>query len=605
MRNVLILTFALIFQSFFAHSQVDSLQYYLDVGLKYQRQGLFEQAAEQYLLSLQYPTDSVGLLSVVYQELSLSSNYSRHRDSSVSWAKKSLQIADQIQDQKRMMDAYDVLGSAYYNKSKYDSAITAYFNALKLASDLGLENGVLYENIGRIYEIKGDDSLALQYNLKSLKLARQESDTSAISAILRSIGILYVNLGDLERSIKIMDESISIARQYNDIFNIAVSTLNQGINYQDYDWAKSIPYLEESAMTFDSINDLNGAVYALSNLGLSHAFLGNRSRAELYLDSARSMAERLGYQETVMVVLKEQIKTDSLFGNYKEALEHHVEYAEMASELSKNEKVQEIDLAKTAFDFSLQEKEKQLLESKLAAQEAMTERRNSLLVFAVIIILGIAAFGVYWYRQNQIRRRKNEHIEMLMRELHHRVKNNLQVISSLLGLQSMKLENVAARQAVTEGKNRVKAMSMIHQRLYQNEDISVIAFKAYVEELVADLKQSYMPERNVEFMIEVPDVRMTADKTLPLGLIINELVSNSFKYAFKETVQPKVAISLKISDDVCLMQVSDNGPGIADDLMINPSTFGLSLVNILSEQLKAQLISSSTNGQSYQLKFAA
>ena len=278
----------------------------------------------------------------------------------------------------------------------------------------------------------------------------------------------------------------------------------------------------------------------------------------------------------------------------------------LAKKLAIDEKLEEIDLAKTQFDFTLQEKEKEMLSASLDAQRNKVTQRNRLLVLAIVFAVGLVAFAGYWYHQHKVRKQQNQRISMLMQELHHRVKNNLQVISSLLSLQSMKLQDDKAKQAVLEGKNRVKAMSMIHQKLYQSYDLSEIDFRAYVKELVEDLKRSYMPKEDVDIVIDIPDLKLDVEKTLPLGLIINELVSNSFKYAFQGIETPQIGISLMSEKGGYLLKVFDNGPGLPRHL--NPtevSSFGLRLVKILSDQMKGSMSMDNRAGLHYEINFAS
>ena len=136
-----------------------------------------------------------------------------------------------------------------------------------------------------------------------------------------------------------------------------------------------------------------------------------------------------------------------------------------------------------------------------------------------------------------------------MRELHHRVKNNLQVISSMLALQSMKLENETARIAITEGKDRIRAMSLIHQRLYKKENELKINVREYVKNLMNDLVDSYGDHRNVDINLSIDSYSLNADTTLPIGLIINELVTNAFKYAFEKTDLPQIVVDLKVKNN--------------------------------------------------------
>ena len=191
-----------------------------------------------------------------------------------------------------------------------------------------------------------------------------------------------------------------------------------------------------------------------------------------------------------------------------------------------------------------------------------------------------------------------------MRELHHRVKNNLQVISSLLGLQSMRLEDANAKRAVIEGKERIRAMSLIHQKLYRHEEVTSLNIQDYITNLVEELTQSYGFSKKAKINIDVPSISMDADTSLPIGLIVNELVSNAFKYAFQDIEEPILELKLIKENNNLLLKISDNGIGLPEQYSFeNASSFGMKLVNLLVKQLKGSLEINQTNGLSYLIKF--
>ena len=243
-------------------------------------------------------------------------------------------------------------------------------------------------------------------------------------------------------------------------------------------------------------------------------------------------------------------------------------------------------------------------EQQLSAKESQIALQRSVLwvsVISLIIVIGLLIWVYFTYQKVKF---KNHKIEMLMRELHHRVKNNLQVISSLLGLQSMKLEDHKAQKAVREGKERIRAMSLIHQKLYQDENITSINIKDYMENLVDELAASYGYKDKAQLSIAIPDIDMDADTTLPLGLIVNELVSNAFKYAFSDIEKPVLALSLEEKKDEFHLILTDNGKGLPMNFSFdNAQSFGLKLVNLLVKQLKGQLNVSSQDGLSFQIVF--
>ncbi|MCX6170476.1 MAG: ATP-binding protein [Ignavibacteriales bacterium] len=196
-----------------------------------------------------------------------------------------------------------------------------------------------------------------------------------------------------------------------------------------------------------------------------------------------------------------------------------------------------------------------------------------------------------------------EEKDILLKEIHHRVKNNLQIISSLLFLQSCKIKDEENLSIFQESQNRIKSMALVHEKLYQSKELSRINFSEYINNLAQFIYQTYKNQSaNIEFDYQLDDVFMSIDDAVPLGLILNELLTNSIKYAFRhlkpESEQKKIIqIRLKKDFDQLLFEVSDNGIGLPKDFDIQKSeSLGLKLVNNLTQQVRGELTTSTNSG---------
>ena len=196
--------------------------------------------------------------------------------------------------------------------------------------------------------------------------------------------------------------------------------------------------------------------------------------------------------------------------------------------------------------------------------------------------------------------------EVLLKEVHHRVKNNLQIICSLLKLQSGSIKDEAARSLFNDSYNRVRSMALIHENLYQSSDLAKIDLANYINNLVANLSHSYSVFlSNINFQVEVEDIWLDVDTAIPCGLIINELVSNSIKYAFKNPAEGKININFsKANNEFCLI-VKDNGVGLPPELDIKrTNSLGLKLVYNLAKQLRGRINFKNLNGTYFEIKFS-
>jgi two-component sensor histidine kinase len=195
--------------------------------------------------------------------------------------------------------------------------------------------------------------------------------------------------------------------------------------------------------------------------------------------------------------------------------------------------------------------------------------------------------------------------EMLLKEIHHRVKNNLMVISSLLNLQSQYDKDQEVLGMIKETQSRARSMAIIHERLYQSEDLKTIDFGKYIRTLAMELSRTYRVSPDlVKLHINVEDVKLDINTSIPLGLIVNELVSNSMKHAFPDGRNGEIDIDFYLKDDVYSLNVCDNGIGFPEDLDFRKTeSLGLQLVNTLSGQIDATVELDRSQGTDFIIKF--
>jgi len=195
--------------------------------------------------------------------------------------------------------------------------------------------------------------------------------------------------------------------------------------------------------------------------------------------------------------------------------------------------------------------------------------------------------------------------EILLKEIHHRVKNNLSVVAGLLGLQAERADSREVKNILHDSQNRVHSMSAIHDTLYQGDDLSSIEMKSYLWNLANTITRSYEVRGNVRLDVDADPVYLSVVQASPIGLIVNELIANSMKYAFLKDQDGEISIRLKEKDGHIVLQYSDNGPGIPVDFdWENPRSLGLKLVKMLTEkQLKGTFRHENANGARFTLGF--
>lgn len=180
---------------------------------------------------------------------------------------------------------------------------------------------------------------------------------------------------------------------------------------------------------------------------------------------------------------------------------------------------------------------------------------------------------------------------VLLAEIHHRVKNNMAIISSMLYMQSEFIQEEQLKSYFTESMNRIKAMATVHEMLYQSDSMDNIDLQTYIENLAKKIKKSLkIDTQNVLISVDCHDVKLGLTKAIPFGLIINELLTNSFKHAFEENEGGEVSIKMRKNSDKCILQFKDNGKGIEDPKNFkDKGSMGLMIINALSQQLDAEM----------------
>ena len=196
--------------------------------------------------------------------------------------------------------------------------------------------------------------------------------------------------------------------------------------------------------------------------------------------------------------------------------------------------------------------------------------------------------------------------EILLKEIHHRVKNNLQVISSLLNLQANRVTDARTLQALGDSQARVRSMALIHEKLYQSQSLARIDFGEYVKSLATDLFRSYQRNfKGIRLNVQVDEVTLGLDQAVSCGLILNELMTNALKYAFPDGRNGTIWVELRAnSEHVLSLRVADDGVGIPADVdVLKTDSLGLQLVNSLVGQLDGNLELERSNGTTFRISF--
>jgi two-component sensor histidine kinase len=210
---------------------------------------------------------------------------------------------------------------------------------------------------------------------------------------------------------------------------------------------------------------------------------------------------------------------------------------------------------------------------------------------------------VYSYKKNyKFLENSVEEQQTLLAELNHRVKNNMAIIISLLNMQKNRTDNPETQEALQDVHDRVMSMALVHQKMYQKKNISMVELAPYITELIAELRNSIDIKKNIDFKTEIEPIQLDISTTIPLGLILNELITNAIKHAFPKKEKPEILISLKkVDKNYFELRVIDNGIGVTPLNLSESNGLGLSLIESLSDQINGKCEFKSNNGLLFKL----
>ena len=468
-------------------------------------------------------------------------------------------------DPKLMGDSRLVAGHVFMALEEYSSARGDYQKALKYYGEAGDTAGMAYA-----YEGAGTVNAALNQHARALKSYEKaekdwsREDLAGRANLWTDMGISYTKLEDFKPAEKYFNKSLAYYQKQGEFSGQVRVNYNLGLLYMK----KKEVFEAESAF----INCVD---------------IGKRRK--------RSKDVLLGYHG-----LYELNKAE---GKFQQALIYHEKYTDLEKTVREEEGQVSEGLEKYYIsDANLEAINRQ---DSFYARKFKNESEEKQLLWIAVLVAGIMLVGFFVLflkirKKNRIlllQKRdiesKNDEIDvslrekdLLLKEVHHRVKNNLQLISSLLNLQRHKISDEGTLVVLSESINRIQSISLIHQKFYQSSNLAKVDFKNYLTDLVESQKRLYgNPDRPVRTTVMGKNHFLGLDTAVPLGLIITELITNAFKHAFHLEANPELSIRVD-TDDYLTITVKDNGSGLPPGFSIkNSESLGMEIVEALSEQL--------------------
>lgn len=530
-------------------------------------------------------------------------------DSTRSIAEEALALSGKLPYEKGMADATVFMAIVHRNKGDYATALEELHRAIGLYEKgpfLQAEAGALL-HVAQVYKDMSGHNLteeyllrSIEYSVRSYKLYGSISDTAGMVNCLNMKGITYREMGKIPGSKHYYDTAW---QQYHTALQLIEQTgkgtehtgklyNNMSQVYLEYkkDYATALDYLFKAVDFNQRQHNMSSLSFNYGNISNAYVKMHNPAEALRYAHKMEEVARELKRPERLVNAWRQLHESFKAGSRPDSALYYYVKADRLDDSLNNVAKTNEVVALQTKYETAKKESRIQQLQVEGMAKA----RRITYLVIGVILFAGLAACMTWLYRRMKKQRQQialqSKNLETMMKELHHRVKNNLQIVSSLLSLQTYKVQDEGAVSVLRESQQRVQAMSFIHQRLYKKEELTTVNMKEYLTDLAESLVSSYGFHRDqFDLQIKTDREMMDIDKALPIGLIINEMITNSLKYAYHGIQHPSLLIHLTEDSQHLSFVIRDNGIGINEEVWKQKSnSFGKQLIGALCKQMRAK-----------------
>lgn len=484
------------------------------------------------------------------------------------FAERTLEIGEKHKDKKAVAMAYSDMSNLFWKQGKYDKGIEYGAKSLALFEERGI-NDLDYDFTLHVMgnNLMGLDRMdeALPFFQRSTRIGEKFGFYNNLSDSYIALCDLYTKTGEFKMAESSGKEALKYAELLDNDFMIIRSLLSLGrLKNEQKEFNEAIRYLSQSRRLAEG-NFGDDFYHSLIYLDLSRALEGN--------------------------------------GQVKQAMEAFKRHHELNKKVFNAEADAKIAEIQTRMDVSTKESTISLQTEKLKQQKVLQ--------FFILILTGILVLFLFLlYRiflrkkkYSQLLEKQNSEKEFLLKEIHHRVKNNLQTITSLLSLQTDQINNPELQTLMIESQHRIQSIGMIHQNLYKGENLSAIEMRQYFENLGSYIIDSFNASDRIKLECPMDALELDVDRAIPIGLIVNELFTNALKYAFPENRKGKISIYLTELNAHLYLKVADDGVGFVDSKKKMGTGFGTQLINLLTQQMDGKMSLSTQAGTEVSFTF--
>ncbi|MBV7532133.1 histidine kinase dimerization/phosphoacceptor domain -containing protein [Chitinophaga sp. sic0106] len=536
-----------------------------------------------------------------------------------------------------LLQVYNLLGNIYADAGDYQEALRYMLLSLrsgKPGSDTTAAWIPINNHAGIAYFRVEDFKEAARYFQQGMVLAEKYKDTAGYRFLLANYANTMNSLGKYR-------SALDVFGKLNKLGDIPVSPEMVGPLHILHTSYIRLHKLDSAAMVMNQMSRITSSLPFTHRIkryyyvaAVQQAMAEKRFRdMKLFADSMELSASLNKFPKEVATANLMLFRADSALHFSPKSVQYYQRHIAIRDSLLNEAKLKQVNRLKIEFESA--EKDENILELRKTQQEKDDKLKAANFRMKVFIggVLMLLVLLILLYNRYQIKQRsnrllmeqkvlidsKNERLEVLnktlqrtvndkewlLKEIHHRVKNNLQIVISLLKTQSAYLDNGRAKDAISQSQNRMFAMSIIHQRLYRQDNLASIDMQDYIGELVEYLRQSFESAGNLRFVKDVAKLELDVAQAVPIGLILNEAITNAIKYAFPEGRYGEIRVVLRQEKEgELLLEVADNGVGLSAGVDLTKiKSMGMNLIRTLTEQLDGYLEIHQESGLCLQIRF--
>jgi two-component sensor histidine kinase len=529
-------------------------------------------------------------------------------DSAVYHTSKALEYYEKGTNQKKIADSYDILSRNYLKARKLEKSQDALFKAIPIYEVLEDEEGLgsSYRTLGLLYQIMKDYNKSIEYTNKAIPLLEKTGNYGLLGMAQFNLIISYGELGNFEKAYQATEHCLNIVKEKvpEEVFIPVKAHSYRGEVYvraKDYENALK-DYITSWELCVAIIGEERCATYR-TEIGQVYLLQKNYNKALENLAAGVEAYEKKG-QTSIIQQYHDLSECYAFLGDFQNAMLYKEKANANATKILE-EKIANLE-TEAVIKYETGKKDEAIANQTIMLLQKGRVQTLFIVIASLLAVLLLTLF--YFFNKNKkntlVIKAKNAENELLLKEIHHRVKNNLELVKSLIALQSAELEDSATKDAMIASQNRVQSMGIIHQKLYQGKNLGSIDMKDYFINLSDGILDTFNAEDQIKIECAMDQLELDVDTAVPIGLIVNELLTNALKYAFPENSKGKIEISLsKPNPETLTLKVVDNGIGKTNATKLQGTGFGSQLIKLLTVQLDGIMEENHDNGTSILFQF--